>query len=165
MVMRTILVDCGWIKIERQNLNKFFIYMGTREEVSCVIRTCFQTFLCDQVLRFGHYLNTYAHSYFHLCGRFTTYAHTYFTFLDGSLVEDWVYRSSDILLKGQDSLENLIILDDIFGVILEQLKYFSGSIWPLSYEITQKSYNGYLQLIDNFNIHLVVEIKFHLCVV
>ena len=75
--MSTILVDCGSIEIERQKLNKFFIYMGTREEVSCVIRTCFQIFLCDHVLRFGHYLNIYTHSYFHLW-RFTTYAYTYF---------------------------------------------------------------------------------------
>ena len=50
------LVGCVWIKIERCTQMYGIFDVGIMEEVFSVIQPWFCKFLCDNLLRIGHYL-------------------------------------------------------------------------------------------------------------
>ena len=50
------MVGCVWIKIERCSQMNGIFDMGIMEEVFSVIQPWFCKFLCDNLLRIGHYL-------------------------------------------------------------------------------------------------------------
>lgn len=92
--------------------------MDTMEGVSGVIRPWFRTFLCEHLLWTSHGLKYNSMSM----------PTRVFTSMGEFLVVDRIYRSYVVFLIGLNRLGKLdYFRHHIFGVVLEKLKYSSGS--------------------------------------